>query len=502
MARGLAEEFSIGHCALMLKVSGVLRVPSALLRLLRRDAHWRQTSVTAAVGSGIGLVNDVFSPIAQFYALLFGVAATAFAFSYFRWRQQRKSGVAAPRLQKRRAKTAMASLIFAVSILPFWVLNGATRSEGGTVASLVPQVQDAQNAILNELSILRTAIEDVREAQDQQTEILEEAAAEQERQGETLDTIAESTQRQEESLDDIRQINERQEESLTDIEDLMSASVALERLAQATAERDGSDIGQVEAVEALLARGRRLEGRDFSGIALRDLKAERFNLTKSPLHFTDLSGADLSGAILTEAGMKFTDLSGGAQLDGADLTGIESYFLIAPGVDLRGADLSGSQFIGADLKGANLAGANLRNTRFLLTDFEGANFENADLTGAIFLLSRFTGATWKGAELSETMLDTSFVDDDALDRNQLNGTCRRYIGEARIDVYENIGERFDDPSDSDGYRYNWFSPNAYFLTAEERRDSLFGWPYWEPRLYHSASSLCESTFDDRGLVST
>ncbi|MEM9285735.1 MAG: hypothetical protein AAGA39_07600, partial [Pseudomonadota bacterium] len=73
MARGLAEEFSIGHCALMLKVSGVLRVPSALLRLLRRDAHWRQTSVTAAVGSGIGLVNDVFSPIAQFYALLFGV---------------------------------------------------------------------------------------------------------------------------------------------------------------------------------------------------------------------------------------------------------------------------------------------------------------------------------------------------------------------------------------------------------------------------------------------
>ncbi|MEM9286654.1 MAG: pentapeptide repeat-containing protein, partial [Pseudomonadota bacterium] len=476
--------------------------PSALLRLLRRDAHWRQTSVTAAVGSGIGLVNDVFSPIAQFYALLFGVAATAFAFSYFRWRQQRKSGVAAPRLQKRRAKTAMASLIFAVSILPFWVLNGATRSEGGTVASLVPQVQDAQNAILNELSILRTAIEDVREAQDQQTEILEEAAAEQERQGETLDTIAESTQRQEESLDDIRQINERQEGSLTDIEDLMSASVALERLAQATAERDGSDIGQVEAVEALLARGRRLEGRDFSGIALRDLKAEGFNLTKSPLHFTDLSGADLSGAILTEAGMKFTDLSGGAQLDGADLTGIESYFLIAPGVDLRGADLSGSQFIGADLKGANLAGANLRNTRFLLTDFEGANFENADLTGAIFLLSRFTGATWKGAELSETMLDTSFVDDDALDRNQLNGTCRRYIGEARIDVYENIGERFDDPSDSDGYRYNWFSPNAYFLTAEERRDSLFGWPYWEPRLYHSASSLCESTFDDRGLVST
>ncbi|MEM7740495.1 MAG: pentapeptide repeat-containing protein [Pseudomonadota bacterium] len=499
-----------------MKVNVLLRAPSAVLRLLRRDAHWRQTSLTAAIGSGIGLVNDVFSPIAQFYALMFGAAATVFALSFLRWRKQRQSGVSAPRQQKRRAKTAMASLIFAVSILPFWMLNGANREEGGTLAALVPQVQDAQQAILGELSIIRQTMEQVRAEQQVQTEILQETAAEQERQGETLTDIAESAARQEEDIGALRASNERQEEdlgalrdsserqegSLTGIEDLMSVSVALERLAQATAERDGTDIGQTEAVQALLAQGRRLQGRDFSGIALRDLQAQGIDLSKSPLHFTDLSGANLKGAILTEAKMKFTDLSGGAALDGANLTNIESHFLIAPDLDLQGADLSSSQFIGADFKGANFAGANLRNTRFLLSDFEGANFENADLTGAIFLLSRLTGATLKGAELSETMLDTSFVDDDALDRDQLNGTCRRYIGEARIDVYENIGERFDDPSDRDGYRYNWFSPNAYFLTAEERRDSLFGWPYWEPRLYHSASSLCESTFDDRGLVST
>ncbi|MEO1656225.1 MAG: pentapeptide repeat-containing protein [Pseudomonadota bacterium] len=481
-------------------MSGLLRAPSALLRLLRRDAHWRQTSVTAAVGSGIGLVNDVFSPIAQFYALLFGVAATTFAFSYLRWRQQRRSGVASPRLQKRRAKMAMASLVFGASILPFWILNGATRSEGGTVATLVPQVQEAQQSILGELRILGEAMEEIREGQEEQTQILQDSAAEQQRQGETLDTLAASTERQEESLGDIRDSSRRQEESLSDIEVLMSASVALERLAQASADRDGTDIGQAEAVEALLARGRRLEGRDFSGISLRRLNASEIDLTDSPLHFTDFREATLSGATFTGAGLKFTNL-GDAELDRANLAGTESHFLIAPGVNLQDADLSGGQFIGADFTGANLAGANLQNARFLLTDFEGANLENANLTGAVFVLSRLTGASLSGAELSQTMLETSFVDEDALTRRQKAGTCRHPINEVSISTYERISERFDDPSDSDGYSISRFSPDAYYRSGERPQYSVLGWPDWAPNLLKSTDPLCETTPDSGGIVS-
>ena len=484
----------------MLKVSVLLRAPSALLRLLRRDAHWRQTSITAAIGSAIGLVNDVFSPIAQFYALMFGVAATVFAFSFFRWRQQRKSGIAAPRQQKGRAKTAMASLIFAASILPFWILNGATRNEGGTVAALIPQVQETQNALLNELGLLRQAMEDVREAQEEQTEILEQSADEQQRQGETLDTIAQSTQRQEQSLDDIRELGERQEDSLSGIEDLMTASVALERLAQASADRDGTDIGQTEAVEALLARGRGLQGRDFSGISLRGLRADTIDLTDSQLHFTNLKDAELSRATLTGAGLTFTEL-GGAQLDGANLAKTESHFLRAQNVNLQGADLSGVQFIGADLRGANLAGANLRGARFVLADFEGANLDGADLKGAIILVSRMTGVTWADAEFAETMLETSFVDDGALTRRQIAGTCRHPIYDPSISTYERIHERFEDSSDSDGYRYNRFSPDAYYRSGDRPQYSVLGWPDWTFNLLRSSSPLCENPPSSDGIIS-
>ena len=75
----------------------------------------------------------------------------------------------------------------------------------------------------------------------------------------------------------------------------------------------------------------------------------------------DLSGADLSQAILKEADLRAANLSE-AKLPNADLVF----------ADLRVADLSD-----ADLQGANLTSADLS-----MADLTGANLRNAILTGA------------------------------------------------------------------------------------------------------------------------
>lgn len=93
----------------------------------------------------------------------------------------------------------------------------------------------------------------------------------------------------------------------------------------------------------------------------------------------DLSGADLSGALLHKA-----------DLFGAILTE----------VDLSGADLSHAYLVKADLsrsklKGANLEGAFLQSSILDDVDFSGAKLVGADLTGA-----EKEGAIWTGADLT------------------------------------------------------------------------------------------------------
>lgn len=62
----------------------------------------------------------------------------------------------------------------------------------------------------------------------------------------------------------------------------------------------------------------------------------------------------------------------GANLSGADLSGVNLFNANLKGVDLSGADLSYADLFNANLKGADLSGANLK----------GADMSGANLTGA------------------------------------------------------------------------------------------------------------------------
>ena len=87
----------------------------------------------------------------------------------------------------------------------------------------------------------------------------------------------------------------------------------------------------------------------------------------------DLSGTNLSGAVLWEADLQ--------------------------GTDLLGANLSEADLRGADLRGANLGGANLSGANLVFTNLDGADLRGANLTGVV--AANLRGAILQKADLQD-----------------------------------------------------------------------------------------------------
>ncbi len=109
----------------------------------------------------------------------------------------------------------------------------------------------------------------------------------------------------------------------------------------------------------------------------------------------DLSGANLSEAILIQADLRR------ANLDGANLAR----------ANFRGADLGDAYLDRANFRGADLSGALLRWADLYKADFSQANLGGADLKGAALTDACLSGANLSGADLTETTLvRTDFTD--------------------------------------------------------------------------------------------
>ncbi|MBF0354602.1 MAG: pentapeptide repeat-containing protein [Alphaproteobacteria bacterium] len=130
---------------------------------------------------------------------------------------------------------------------------------------------------------------------------------------------------------------------------------------------------------------------------------------RATLSRQNMSGCDLSGAILTQADLTYCRLTGAecseARLDGADLR-----YADLAGADLTEAVLGASRLRHVNLEGATLKGANLRGA-----DLSGADLRGADLEGA-----QLQGATMLDTLIHDTDLSTA----DGLTQAQINKTRR------------------------------------------------------------------------------
>jgi uncharacterized protein YjbI with pentapeptide repeats len=151
-------------------------------------------------------------------------------------------------------------------------------------------------------------------------------------------------------------------------------------------------------------------------------------------YYTDLSGANLSQALLTYANLSGAVLSGanlsGAEVRGATITPDEYYGIGGitlaqlystasyqahdlSGMTLDGSDFAGGNFVGqnlanarlvgrnpVNLTNANLSGANLTNATVGST-LTNANLSYANLTNALFGAGTLAGANLTGAEVRD-----------------------------------------------------------------------------------------------------
>ncbi|MDK9722132.1 MAG: pentapeptide repeat-containing protein [Rhodospirillales bacterium] len=130
---------------------------------------------------------------------------------------------------------------------------------------------------------------------------------------------------------------------------------------------------------------------------------------RAALSRQNMTGVDLSGAILTQADLTYCRLTGAecseAKLDGADLRYAE----------MAGADLTEAILGAARLRHVNLAGAKLK----------GANLRGADLSGADLRDADLEGAQMHGATLLDTLIsDTDLSTAEGLTQAQINKAKR------------------------------------------------------------------------------
>lgn len=147
-----------------------------------------------------------------------------------------------------------------------------------------------------------------------------------------------------------------------------------------------------------------LSGADLTNAYLREARLVNTNLgVQGPLtphvERTDLSSADLSGAILLGANLQAAILEG-TDLSGALVGSTDPNLPWHPenadleGVDLSDADLSGAELVAVDLREADLENASL----------EGADLSGADMEGA-------TGVTLEELEEQAASLEGATMPD-------------------------------------------------------------------------------------------
>jgi uncharacterized protein YjbI with pentapeptide repeats len=154
---------------------------------------------------------------------------------------------------------------------------------------------------------------------------------------------------------------------------------------------------EVQSVLTVLGRSG-VEGLDLRRAVLWGADLEGAQLVGVNVSQARLAGASLAGASLARGRLRETVLSD-ADLVGADLTAAVLRGAILTGADLSGAKLRGADFQGADLTRVRLRGADLREASLVGARLNFAVLDDADLTDAVL-----AGADLDGASIKNTVL--------------------------------------------------------------------------------------------------
>lgn len=214
----------------------------------------------------------------------------------------------------------------------------------------------------------------------------------------------------------------------TDVAKVGNALAILERAVKA---RPTTDIGQVAAVEQLVADGSALGGMDLQGLSFDAAALSRANFQEARLDGASLVGASLIDAKLTAAHFSFGILRN-VQAKGATATQARFYFTEADGANFELLAGDQSNWTGAQLRTANFRGASLKGASFLLADLSAADFTGADLEGALFIGAVLDNAKFDRARIVNTDFSGATASKDPLTAQQKAAICGTVASWVRV----------------------------------------------------------------------
>lgn len=181
------------------------------------------------------------------------------------------------------------------------------------------------------------------------------------------------------------------------------------------ADLSGADLGGAFLESATLdsanLENANLEAANLGNASLRNVKSGGIIGTPAmlPTDWKIVNGylvgpeVDLSNEFLEYADLSFTNL------EGANLSGAQINFSNLSFTNLAGANLSGAQFYSGDFYGSYMVEANLSGARFIGSNFQGLTLVNADMSFAYFSAVNFADSNLSGANFMGAYLQNSVL---------------------------------------------------------------------------------------------
>jgi uncharacterized protein YjbI with pentapeptide repeats len=179
------------------------------------------------------------------------------------------------------------------------------------------------------------------------------------------------------------------------------------------------DLGRTIALHDLHRDGISLSGVDISQANLPKLNLKNADLSEANLSYAILHDADFSGVDFRQADFIGADLHH-ADLSGTDLSyaDLSSPFGLSGGTELSNANLSGAILKSAELREVHLSNANLSGAELSHADLYEAVLNQANLSGADLNQANIFGAIFYQANLTETKFYE--VDFSGIDLSEAN----------------------------------------------------------------------------------
>jgi uncharacterized protein YjbI with pentapeptide repeats len=286
----------------------------------------------------------------------------------------------------------------------------------------------------------------------------------------------------------------------------MNLDRALLLLDRALKSRNGSNQGQVEAIEYLHKNGHDFISTNFDGVQLQGLKLLSADMSSSSFDFSDLSNASLEECIINKSNIRITDLEN-LRFTSGELTNSNIIFANGAKADFSHTNLQGSYFFGCDFRGANFSDTNLKDTMFIFCDFTGAIFNdssllNTGLSGCILDETSFDGATINNTDITASVAKNQQFN---FSETQKEGLCmykNRYEGRGLTSLYfgssftlvqvnpeTKYGSKYDDVIRKDWGVTNLNTGSCALCNSEQWSKNKRRETRWEYRLYATQSIL-------------